>query len=326
MAEEPHPMTMHRNHGWTYTDRIRAETAGQTALAFYAEHYPHFSEASWREHLSHGEITCRNLPVSPEAVLVAGDVLNWNRPPWDEPAVPLDIPILYIDDDIIAVDKPVGLPVLPGGGFLENTLFHIIAQRYPAPISPSPVHRLGRGTSGLLLLARTEQSRRHLCAQFRDSTARRNGELLKLYRALTGPVPDLPDTVEITQPIGRVPHPRLGSVHAASPDGLPCCSRCRILSRTTAQTLWEIELVTGRPHQIRIHLAAIGAPLSGDPLYGPGGTPREDAGIPVALPGDLGYTLRSCSMRFVHPATGKIMELNAPIPDNLLGPGDATPE
>ncbi len=180
---------------------------------------------------------------------------------------------------------------------------------------PDVPHRLGRGTSGILLLARTALARRHLCAQFRDATRGSAGGLRKVYRALTGAVPDLPDALEITQPIGRVPHPRLaGGVHAASPDGLPACSRCCMLARNATRMLWEIDLITGRPHQIRIHLASVGAPLLGDPLYGPGGTPRTDGD---ALPGDIGYTLHACSIRFTHPRTGQPIELRAPIPGAL---------
>jgi 23S rRNA pseudouridine1911/1915/1917 synthase len=307
------------NHGWTYSDRINGAEAGLAALAFYARRYPHSTEAAWRERLERGEITRDGQTLAPATLLAPRDTLQWNRPPWEEPEVPTDITILYEDAELLAVDKPAGLPVLPDGGFLENTLLHLLGRRHPAGEPPAPVHRLGRGTSGILLFARTAQARRHLCAQFRDATRGSEGGLRKVYRALTGAGPDLPDALEITQPIGRVPHPRLaGGVYAATPDGLPACSRCRVLARNATRMLWEIDLITGRPHQIRIHLASIGAPLLGDPLYGPGGTPRTDG---AALPGDIGYTLHACSIRFTHPRTERPMELSAPIPGALQAEG-----
>ncbi len=314
------------NHGWTYIDRIGPAAAGLTALVYYAGRYRHSSEPVWRERMARGEITCNGTRVAPADRLLAGHVLQWRRPPWEEPGVPTDVAVLFEDNALLAVDKPAGLPVLPDGGFLENTLVHLLRNRYSDGTPPAPVHRLGRGTSGVLLMARTADSRAHLAAQFRRATADEGGDatLRKIYRAVTAAVPGLPDRIEIRQPIGLVPHPRLGSIHAATPDGRPACSRCRVLAREDARMLWEIELVTGRPHQIRIHLAAIGAPLLGDPLYGPGGTPRPDAD---ALPGDIGYALHACSLRVTHPLTGTPLELRAPIPPRLRAAGDdpATP-
>jgi 23S rRNA pseudouridine1911/1915/1917 synthase len=303
------------NAGWTYTNRIGADTSGQTALAFYATRYRHSSEAVWRERMARGEIIRRGKPAAPDDRLTAGDVLVWRRPPWEEPPVPTAIPVLYEDESVLVVDKPAGLPVLPDGGYLENTLVFLLRGHAAADAPPVPVHRLGRGTSGVIVLARSATVREHLCAQFRRATAEAGRAVLrKSYRALTSAVPGLPDAIEIRQPIGPVPCARLGTVHAASPAGRPACSRCRILARRGGTLLWEIELITGRPHQIRIHLASIGAPLLGDPFYGPGGVPRPDSD---ALPGDIGYTLRACALRFVHPRTGRPIEIHAPIPPEL---------
>lgn len=311
------------NHGWTYRDRVMRADSGLTLLAYYLRHHAHSSEEEWRKRLAEGRVTCNGCTAPAEATLKTGDALAWSRPPWEEPDVPSAFAILYEDADLLAVDKPAGLPVLPGGGYVEHTLLHLLRMRAPGD-PPVPVHRLGRGTSGVLLCARSTLARRRLADGFRDATHRASGSVRKIYRALTGPAPGLPDALEITQPIGPIPHPALGWVHAASAAGKRAQSNCRILRRTSADTLWEIDLITGRPHQIRIHLAWAGVPLLGDPLYGPGGVP----GIPPAgrppVPGDGGYWLHACSLTLAHPRTGALLTLSAPPPHVLAGPLEAS--
>lgn len=304
------------NHGWTYLGRVTPADDGATALAYYVRHYTHSSEAEWRLRLAEGRITRNGCPLAPDATLKAGDALAWARPPWEEPDVPRTFSILYEDDDLLVVDKPAGLPVLPGGGYVENTLLHLLRMRTPET-PPVPVHRLGRGTSGVLLLARSPLARRQLAEDFRDVTRRASGTMRKIYRALTGPAPGLPDVLEITQPIGPVAHPALGWVHAASPAGKPARSHGRVLRRTSDDTLWEIDLITGRPHQIRIHLAWAGVPLLGDPLYGPGGVPGLPADGRAVVPGDGGYWLHAVSLTLTHPRSGECLTFYAPPPEAL---------
>lgn len=293
------------NHGWTYSDKIKDCEAGMSALEFYSGRYSHSSRQTWEERLRNGEMTIGGVAIGADRPLSAGETVLWHRPPWEEGEVPRDFQIIYEDDDIIAVDKPAGLPVLPNGGFLENTLVAFLGKIRPET-PPVPAHRLNRGTSGLILFSKTANARRDLAAQFRDKTARRSGEMVKIYHARTKPflAASAGYKVEITTPVGKVPHPILGTVYAASETGLPSCSRCEILSTDSESTLWKVDLVTGRPHQIRIHLASIGYPLLGEPLFLPGGHPRPDA-----LPGDCGYQLRSISLLFRHPATGRQMML-----------------
>jgi len=287
-------------------------------LDYYLRHHTHSSEAEWRTRLVEGRITRNGCSVSAESTLKRGDTLAWARPPWEEPDVPRAFTMLFEDDDILAVDKPAGLPVLPGGGYLENTLLHMLRMRTPEN-PPIAVHRLGRGTSGVLLFARSALARRRLAEDFRDATRRDSGSLRKIYRALTGPAPGLPEVLEITHPIGQVAHPLLGWVHAASPAGKQAQSNCRILRRTPDDTLWEIDLITGRPHQIRIHLAWAGVPLLGDPLYGHGGVPRIPADGRLPVPGDCGYRLHACSLTLTHPRSGAHLTFFAPPPESLAG-------
>jgi 23S rRNA pseudouridine1911/1915/1917 synthase len=142
--------------------------------------------------------------------------------------------------------------------------------------------------------------------------------MTKTYRALVGPT-HLSDTFVLTHPIGRVPYPALGTVYAATPTGKSARSEGRVICRTTTQTLLEVTIHTGRPHQIRIHLAAAGYPLLGDPLYAPGGLPfpATDRQIKMPVPGDCGYWLHAYRLRFIHPRTRSPLEILCPPPPRL---------
>ena len=280
------------NTGFEYRERVGAEAAGKTVLTHLSGRYRHSTEATWRKRIAAGEVRLEGTAARATDVLCAGQSLVWHRPPWEEPPVPLSFAVLYRDGHLLAVAKPRGLPSIPHGGlYLVHTLLHVVRQRWP---EATPMHRLGRGTSGLLLFARTPEARRSVAAAWR------NGHVEKTYRALVVGVPDR-ERFSIDQPIGPVSHPRLGEVHAVSARGKPSLSHVRRLEARDDEALVEVEIPTGRPHQIRIHLAAAGHPLVGDPLYVEGGVPAPEPG----LPGEGGFWLHSCRLRLPHPATSK---------------------
>lgn len=256
------------------------------------------------------------MPVLGPEEVRPGQLLEWQRPPWREEDVPLTFAVMYEDASLLAVSKPGGLPTLPGGGFQDHTLLTGVRAQFPGA---SPLHRLGRGTSGLVLFARTAEAGTAL------SRAWREREVQKRYRALAAGVA-LDEERTITTPIGPVPHPRLGTVYAASAVGKASRSVARVLERRAAdsgragETLFEVDIHTGRPHQIRIHLASVGHPLVGDPLYAVGGLPLPD--LP-GLPGDGGYLLHAEQLTFVHPVTGEPLTLRAPPPPELVRAGDS---
>ena len=300
------------NRGWTYRDRVDRAGEGQRVCDFYAERYPHSGRQTWQRRLANGEIWRHDRPLLGDGPLAQGDRLAWQRPPWQEAAVPGSWQTIFDDGDLLALDKPSGLPVMPAGGFLEHTLLRLLERHHasdPAGI-PRPVHRLGRFTSGLLLCARQPASRAWLSARLRESTAGVGsvpGDLppgcRKLYRALISPSAlglRIGDTLSLTTPIARQPHPRLGSIWAAgSPDdpaALAARSHLTLLEQRSDADLVEVAISSGRPHQIRIHCAAAGAPLLGDPLYRPGGDAH-----PQVLPGDGGYRLHARCVQLPRP-------------------------
>ena len=276
------------NRGYAFRAIIRREDEGSTLLAHLARLYGHSSAEVWQAKLDADEVTLDGVAAAGSERLVAGQTLVWSRPPWVEPDAPLHFDVLWEDAHLLAVNKPGGLPTLPGGGFMENTLLHLVQAQRPGA---NPVHRLGRGTTGIVVFAKTAQAAATLSADW--NTAR----IQKIYRALAQGVAPL-QVCEILTPIGLVPHPRLGSVWAARADGKPSKSVVRVLSRSADATTFEIALHSGRPHQIRIHLASIGHPLVGDPLYGVGGVPLQH--LP-GLPGEGGYRLHAHRLRFLHP-------------------------
>ena len=320
------------NQGWIYRDRISPAAVGQTLLDYYTQRYQHSSRADWQQRIEAGQVTVDEVLGLAEQPLQPGQQLAYHRPPWQEPAVPLEFAVLYEDDDFLAIAKPSGLPVLPGGGFLEHTLLHQLRRRYDEPLL-SPVHRLGRGTSGVMLWARSPLAKSELSRQMRRSTYETSSAtapamaLRKTYRALIGPS-ELPDTWVMTTPIGPVPYPQLGTVHAATPMGKPARSEARVVSRSDAHTLLDVTIFTGRPHQIRIHLAAAGYPLLHDPLYAPGGQPypvtEPQAAVPV--PGDCGYWLHAHRLQLHHPRTRSPLEIMAPPPPPLRHSDEVTPD
>jgi len=301
-----------KNSGYSYPDLVPKSDEGLSVAAFYALHYTHSTRETWEQRIRKGQVLLNGRPASSDEILARGDRLNYHRLPWEEPEVPRDYVALFEDADVLVLAKPSGLPVLPGGGFLENTLLHLVRQRYDDQCSP--LHRLGRATSGAILFTRNARTARFLRRAMDERRIR------KVYLALASGT-TMPDSFMVDAPIGPVPYRQLATLHAFSPDGRPSTSQVRVLRRRPDEnaTLLEVTIPTGRPHQIRIHLSHAGFPLVGDPLYQAGGIPfdgRADDGR-TALPGDGGYFLHSWKIRFPHPKMGEEVEVECPPPPIL---------
>jgi 23S rRNA pseudouridine1911/1915/1917 synthase len=298
------------NGGHQYQEQIGPREAGRLVLAHLVLRHPLASEPEWRRRIEAGQVFLGEERARWDEILRAGQRLSWVRPPWIEPEAPLATAVLYEDRELLAVAKPSGLPTLPGGGaFLDHTLLTLVRRRHP---EASPMHRLGRATSGIVLFAPRAEARKPLQAAFQEEGTR------KVYRALCSGHPRA-EAFTINAPIGEVPYAPLGRLHAALAGGRPSESRVTVLERREAASLLEVELRTGRPHQIRIHLAWAGHPLLGDPLYGPGGLPLAGT---QALPGDPGYLLHAHRLDLRHPRTGERINLTCQPPPPLRSRGE----
>ncbi|KAL3652048.1 hypothetical protein CASFOL_001729 [Castilleja foliolosa] len=340
------------NDGIHYRDLSRPSDAGATLIEFYSRKYKSSAPLhGWLQRIHNKQITIDGCVVTdPNSVLRGGEELVYHRLPWNEPDAPYSLEILYEDDDVIALNKPSGLQVLPGGLFQQRTVLtqlqrhasNLTATAYREP-HPVPVHRLGRGTSGILLCAKTKIAKSRLAAFFaygtslvgvcrgNDTHQKVTRNITKVYRALASGVV-VEDNVVIDQPIGLVKYPGVAKgLYVASPSGKPAFSKVVVLERNLLRnsTLVQVEIQSGRPHQIRIHLSFIGHPLIGDPLYNIGGQPKcsdyesvnerfaqdggyEKPGKPV--PGDCGYHLHAHRLVVSHPLKNEIIEITATLP------------
>jgi 23S rRNA pseudouridine1911/1915/1917 synthase len=292
------------NQGFAYVEQIGPGAVGRSVLAHLADRYRHSTTAEWARRLDAGEVQLDGVAAAPADPLRAGQRLTWHRPPWREPAAPLDFAVLHRDADVLAVAKPRGLPTMPAGGFFTHTLHWQVHRRHPEAVA---VHRLGRGTSGIVLFARSVSARRGL------PRAWSAGEVVRVYRGLVRGRPSA-ETFNVEMPIGTVPHALLGTVYAACAQGKPARTHVRTLAFRDDTSLVEVQIETGRPDQIRIHLAVAGHPLVGDPFYGAGGLPRPDG---RALPGDGGYRLHAIRLEFPHPRTRARAVVECPPPPEL---------
>lgn len=215
------------------------------------------------------------------------------------PPVEGTLSIPYEDEDLLILNKAAGVPVHPGPGYQMNTIGNFLSYYYKkAGITAAfhPVNRLDRGTSGLMAVAK------HPYAQERLKQALHTGEFQRTYLAVCQGVPQLQRGV-VEAPIGR----EEGSAvkRTVRPDGKPACTNYQVLQEVGERALVQLDLETGRTHQIRVHMAYLGHPLVGDFLYG-----REETAIGRPA-------LHSVRLRLIQPVTGKEIALTAPLPQDM---------
>ena len=218
----------------------------------------------------------------------------------------IDLDVVYQDDDVAVVFKPSGMVVHPAAGNERGTLVNALLKHLDnlsgigGEIRPGIVHRIDKDTSGLLLVAKNDRAHVSLSEQIKAHTVHR------AYRAIViGNLKD--DEGFVDAPIGR--HPTDRKKMAIVPDGREARTHWHVLERLRGATLIEARLTTGRTHQIRVHMASIGHPVLGDPIYGPKKSPYPVSG---------GQLLHAYRIGFVHPVTGEEMLFEAPPEERFL--------
>jgi 23S rRNA pseudouridine1911/1915/1917 synthase len=292
---------------------VSAEDTGRRLDIYLATQLSELSRTRIQELIREGRVLVGHRAARAAHRTESGEQIEIEireRPALTAEAEDIPLDILFQDDDVIVVNKAAGMVVHAGAGHsrgtLVNALLHRLSGLPGGPLRPGIVHRLDRGTSGVLVVARTDAAHRGLGEQFRTRAVR------KTYLALLEGVLK-PDSGTIQLPIARDVRRRV-RMTARAGTGREARTDWRVLWRGARFTLVEIELHTGRTHQIRAHFAALGRPVVGDTLYGAAARPHvggeniEPLGRPF---------LHAARIGFEHPATREQMDFQAPLPRDL---------
>ena len=311
---------------------IAAAEDGERLDRVLASHMTDLSRSRLKTLVLAGQVTIDGTPVLDPGRKVRADDAIAIAVPAPEPATPraepIPLSIVYEDDAIIVIDKPKGLVVHPAAGNWTGTLVNALIAHCGDSLSgiggvrrPGIVHRLDKDTTGLLVVAKTDRAHRKLAAQFADHG--RTGALERAYLAFVWGVPARPKGT-IDKPIDRHPHAR--DKMAVRPSGRTAITHWEVLERYAradqkgVASLVECRLETGRTHQIRVHLAAIGHPLLGDSVYGPGFKTKASL-LPERARDALAaldrQALHAHILVLEHPVTGELLHFRSELPADL---------
>ena len=300
---EPHHLT------------VAPEEAGVRIDRYLAGVLPGQSRSQIQRLIKDGKVLIDAQPVKSNRLVHGGDAIVVDIPPPANSAVepqPIDLPILFEDADIVVVNKPAGMVVHPAAGHSEGTLVNALLHHVKdlsgigGELRPGIVHRLDRGTSGLMVVAKTDAAHAELSRQFHDR------EVEKEYVALVWGVVQAGRRIDL--PIGRDPGDRK-KMSARARRARSATTRVTKALQLPGVSLVHIAIATGRTHQIRVHLSEIGHPIVGDAVYG---------GVRKRMAGDLRPVLtlerpflHAFRLKFHHPIDGRAMEFECPLPEDL---------
>jgi len=289
-------------------DKLHSLIAGERDVRldkYVCQQLPELSRSRVQKLIADGHITVNGRPAKPGLKLNIGDRLKVAVPPApNEQVLPEDVPlnIIYENDDLLVVDKPAGLTVHPVPGHPGHTLVNALLAHFPHladtgdALRPGIVHRLDKDTSGLMLVAKTGKAQEHLAGQFKSHS------VTKAYMALVkGRL--TPENGIIEAAIGRDPRHRQRM--AVVEGGREASTEYQVIKYIGGYTLVEVRPRTGRTHQIRVHLSAIGFPVVGDKIYG------------VKAPFLSRQFLHACRLGFSLPSTGEYVEFKSDLPADL---------
>ena len=284
-----------------------SEDAGKRLDAWLAEQ-TELTRSAVQKLMEEGRVTAAGKPLAKNTRLTGGETVSVKLPePEAVDIVPQNIPldVVYEDEDVIVVNKPVGMVVHPAPGHPDGTLVNALLHHCGDSLSgiggekrPGIVHRIDRDTSGLIIAAKNDAAHLALAAQLADHTLARTYECLAVgsFRQ---------DSGTVNAPIGRSRSDRKKMAVVAG--GRPAITHWEVLARYPGVTHLRCRLETGRTHQIRVHLAYIGHPILGDTVYG----------NKKPVPGLTGQCLHATGLRFLHPRTGRPVELTCPRPEEF---------
>lgn len=302
---------------------IPTEYAGQRLDAALSQLLPELSRSSILNLIKTKNVRVESFLVKPSLRLKGGERVEVvfcfpSEPPRVEPQ-PIDLDILYEDNELVVINKPAAMVVHPAPGNYRDTLVNALLHRYPRMKEiggdrPGIVHRLDKDTTGVMVVAKSQMALCHLADQFQTRS------LTKKYLALVWGIPSQ-ESGEIGLPIGRHPTDRKKmSVHSRK--GRIAQTKWRLKSKYAGLiSLLDLEIKTGRTHQIRVHCSAMNHPIVGDPVYGGQPNRKNFAGMNQdfvrQLQGIKRQMLHAWKLSLVHPRTQLFMEFTAPIPADI---------
>ncbi len=296
---------------------IPREFAGQRADVFLSGFLTELSRSSIKKHIELGNILIDRKTFKPSRIISGGESLSVNIPPPEPCGIKgeeIDVEVVYEDRDIIVVNKPAGMVVHPGAGVASGTLVNALVYMCEdlsgigGEMRPGIVHRLDKETSGVMIVAKNDRAHKSLSEQFKTR------ETEKEYVAVVSGEMKKSSGV-FSSPIGRSPSNRV-KMTSFSRAGRDAETRWEVIERLRGATLVSVLPKTGRTHQIRVHFSENGFPVLADKVYGGKKSRSKNSGVLGAL--IKRHALHARSLGFIHPATGKRIELSAEIPEDMV--------
>ena len=313
---------MNSQEGKIYEFIVTSDEAGLRLDIYLSRKAIGLSRSQVKRSVDDGLVYVNHAHVKGSHKLKCGDLIQITKlEPVVYHALPQDIPltIIYEDFHILVVDKPAGMVVHPAAGHYQDTLVNAILHHCKdlsgigGILRPGIVHRLDKGTSGLLVIAKSDEAHQGLAGQFKRH------EVSKTYKALVYGNPKEDEGV-IDAPVGRHPSDRK-KMSTKSRRSKEALTHWRVLERYGVAALLNVDIVTGRTHQIRVHLTALGYPVVGDSMYG---NPKRantinNTLLRSKLKAMKRQALHAAHIGFIHPITHQDIAFSSPLPDDIAG-------